>query len=356
MKHSLSTMVKEENLTLNTFKGIACVCVVLLHVEFPINAIDVKIKALCRFAVPLFFMISGYFSYKEEIREMHCAMIRKAKHIATLLLKSYLFYFTITIITGFSGENQFSVIEALKSVFSFNNIIRFVFFNIDPFIEVLWYIAALLYVYLIYAILTRREIMNIHKLIILALVLCNIVMGNILPMFNIQIPSMYYRNFLFTGIPMFAVGLLIRQTYEKNSLFGYAKWKLIILTIILEVISVLEERLFGNCELFISSILVACCMLIFAIQNPKIRGRGLLYKIGRDYSMYIYILQIFVVMVEQKAMTILKITEHIPQYIYFRQPVIITGCVLLSAIIFEIYQMVLGGVIQCKKKNAQTKF
>ena len=40
------------------FKGCACIAVILIHYYFP-NNIGIGIRTISRFAVPVFFMVSG---------------------------------------------------------------------------------------------------------------------------------------------------------------------------------------------------------------------------------------------------------------------------------------------------------
>ena len=66
-------MKKTRNSTLNALKGIACFSVVMLHCAFP-GMVGKIIYGIARFAVPLFFAISGYYVYscnsKDVIRRL----------------------------------------------------------------------------------------------------------------------------------------------------------------------------------------------------------------------------------------------------------------------------------------------
>lgn len=62
-------IMKNENVSLNILKGIACFNVVMIHCTFP-GAIGKIISGLARFAVPLFFAISGYYIYSRKQREI----------------------------------------------------------------------------------------------------------------------------------------------------------------------------------------------------------------------------------------------------------------------------------------------
>ena len=51
------------NRNLDVLKFVASIFVIFIHISFPGN-FGVFVGALARFAVPAFFMVSGYFSYK----------------------------------------------------------------------------------------------------------------------------------------------------------------------------------------------------------------------------------------------------------------------------------------------------
>ena len=56
------------NRTLDMVKAICAYAVVLLHVHFPGNA-GIIANVLARFAVPVFFMVSGYFCFRGDDTE-----------------------------------------------------------------------------------------------------------------------------------------------------------------------------------------------------------------------------------------------------------------------------------------------
>ena len=55
------TTVKYQNKMLNCEKALACMLVIILHCEFP-TIIGSTINIVARVGVPLFFMVSGFFS------------------------------------------------------------------------------------------------------------------------------------------------------------------------------------------------------------------------------------------------------------------------------------------------------
>ena len=62
-------MEKENrNLKLNLLKGFACIGVVFIHVTFPGKAGSI-ISAISGYAVPIFYMIAGYYIYGKDRKD-----------------------------------------------------------------------------------------------------------------------------------------------------------------------------------------------------------------------------------------------------------------------------------------------
>lgn len=53
---------KKINKCLNFAKGVACILVVFIHCQFP-PPVGRYVISIARAAVPLFFMVSGYFCF-----------------------------------------------------------------------------------------------------------------------------------------------------------------------------------------------------------------------------------------------------------------------------------------------------
>lgn len=56
---------KQYNYCMDFLKGIACILVVFIHVKFP-GDFGQAVQAIARFAVPFFFMVSGYYCYRSD--------------------------------------------------------------------------------------------------------------------------------------------------------------------------------------------------------------------------------------------------------------------------------------------------
>ena len=54
--------MSSRNNMLNFLKGIACIGVIFIHVPFP-TVIGKLISLVCAYAVPVFYLIAGYYSF-----------------------------------------------------------------------------------------------------------------------------------------------------------------------------------------------------------------------------------------------------------------------------------------------------
>ena len=77
--------MKKVNNTLNLLKGLACMGVVFIHVNFP-GELGQIVIALSRSAVALFFLISGYYLYWDDPKEIDEKMPKKLKNMGVYIL------------------------------------------------------------------------------------------------------------------------------------------------------------------------------------------------------------------------------------------------------------------------------
>ena len=83
----------QRNATFDLLKGIACLAVVVIHYSFTgsLEKVGGYINAMCRFAVPVFLGISGfYLSSTPFISDEN--VLRKIRHILKMIMVSALFY------------------------------------------------------------------------------------------------------------------------------------------------------------------------------------------------------------------------------------------------------------------------
>ena len=270
--------VKQYNPCLDFVKGLACICVVFMHCEFPGKA-GIIVQAISRFSVPFFFMVSGYFCFYPGIYDS-TIIRRKIAHITRIVLWASLFY----VLFAFVLERDYVVAR--------NEIWEFGVFN-QPFIIVgqLWFLFALLYDYFAFGIIWKADKIKWFYLISAVLIVVYICMAQGAHLCGIKIQNMYYRNWLIEGLPFFFAGHWIHANQDKIRVSA----KMLILVILVSTLLCLVERKIMGRDFGVNIMTFpqVFALFIYAVKYPD-RHRGVIQEIGKRYSMWVYILHPFV--------------------------------------------------------------
>lgn len=209
--------ISKENRLLNSFKGIFCLLVVFIHVPFP-GVVGQQLARLGNISVPFFFLISGWYSYyKNKNKEFTTKIVCKIKNILLLLLKSLSIYAILTVFlhvkNGSLAEwwNSFFNAKGLFKIFVMNN---FSFIDLGEeswLIEILWFLPALIYCYLLLWLLVVCKGQVFGCILIPILLACRlVVMGS-----RANINWHYHNNFLLTGMPFVLLGYYLAINKER---------------------------------------------------------------------------------------------------------------------------------------------
>ena len=274
--------VKQYNHCLDFIKGIACICVVFMHCEFP-GIAGTAVQAISRFYVPFFFMVSGYFCYypnRETYDDSICR--RKISHIGRVVIWASLFYLFFAFV--------------LKKSITVNryDAVAFGVFN-QPFIIVgqLWFLYALLYDYIAYVFIWKKSKIGRGYVISVILFVMYICLAQGAHLCGIKVPNMYYRNWLIEGLPFFFAGHWIHANQEKIHISDKVLFLIVLASTLLCLV---ERRIMGrDFGVNIMTIPQVFALFIYAVEYPD-RHRGLIQEIGKRYSMWVYILHPFVFM------------------------------------------------------------
>ena len=126
------------NHRIDYLKFICAVMVVCVHVQSPVT---VCLQPVLRCAVPIFFMLSGYFlNYHSNGLKIR----KQIRYIGKILLLSTLLYIPLSVAT--------TSFDCAIELFSWEKIIRILLLNENPFGFHLWYLQA--YIYIHYALYT----------------------------------------------------------------------------------------------------------------------------------------------------------------------------------------------------------
>lgn len=268
-----------------------CFCaflVVCIHAPFSGYLYHI-FAGLNKIAVPIFFMISGYF-YSRAIENNNC--FTPVKRILKLLVYANIIYLVWPFLKICIGS------EKIEHYFSFSAIFNLVVFDEIPWIYHLWYLVAALVSMVMVLYIKRFFKTNFIFFMIPVLLICNLLIGVYAKViFGRCFPLIYSRNRYFMGIPFCLIGdTLYRHNDEIKKIFN--KRLIWILTIPTGIITVLEPWLLshfdisGEGDLYISTIIMAVIVFIAFCYFYDYRSKlsHWLEVIGEKYSLWIYIM------------------------------------------------------------------
>lgn len=272
-----------KNDCLNVWKGIAAFFVVFIHCKFPSPAGGI-LDGLARFAVPLFFMVSGYFSYGRGMDTIK----RRCGHIFRLMVTANLAYFFWKLLMLKSDGALTSA--AVGALFSGKSLWQFVLWSVSPFAPHLWFLGALWYCYLFYMLLLRKKREDrCYALIVLCLGV-NLILGEFCRIAGHPLPVRLTRSFWFTGLPFFLWGHWFADRRHREKKLAPDGLCLCMMGLG-ACLSMGELFLTGGAELYVGSILLVAGIFMLALQHPE-AGRGSLpARIGAEDSQGIYLWQ-----------------------------------------------------------------
>ena len=306
----------KKHMTLELIKLFAAYMVVFIHVPF-YGVTGKIIDALARFAVPLFFFISGFFSFKislEKIKE-------RIKQILIITVFSSILYFLFKTAVLLYFGNISTVVSYFKGFLNSESLIDLFVLNVPFSSGHIWYLLALIYVYIIFYFITKFRLNE--KLIFsvaFLLLFLHILLGELLGIFGIAIPIHFLRNFALMGFPFFAIGLLTRK--HKNKIQNVSNPILIIAIIIGCIESVFSHLFYGKKELYIGSLFILFALVVFFLKYSDVKYPKSFYVLT-GCSTYIYIFHILVSDVIYTAYAMCNIDINSVALLKYMHPIVV---------------------------------
>lgn len=311
----------KRNWQFDLLKGISCFFVVFLHCRFPGVVGDIIIYA-CRFPVPIFFMISGYYCYTKESAWIK----RKAFDILKMLLLTELFYgLWNCLYTFFLGE--ISVTDYLDRLPVFTNPVRILLCG-TLFNGTLWYLYTAFWTYCILYVFSRKNNEKNLQYILIPILLCLQIFGRFYWQnhYDIQSDIYLFRNALLFGLPLTLYGTLLAKL--ENFIKEHVNWWKSVLIIVLGgLLMVMEYFISGQyMDFHLSTVFTSTGLFLLAMTYPFAETRLLQWisYIGHRLSMLIYLSHIsFSSMLQLIA--IKCGLESTPLFLW-GNPVLVCGC------------------------------
>lgn len=312
---------KQYNYCLDWIKGIACIFVVFMHCEFP-GMLGVAVQAISRFCVPFFFMVSGYYCYK-SIPVSISERKRKVYHILKITIYASLFYILYALVQNWIwGDVSLSVTTKDVVVFAFFNQMKII-------VSQMWFLWALLYVYILYLWIGGQELYKRSSLPIAVICLTlYVALAQGLHVVGISIPNYVYKNWFIEGLGFFTLGYILHQYQDRIKIQNNA---LLALVFVFTILSLVERYLLGrDFGVNICSVPQVVSLFLYGINNPT-RHEGMLQKLGKTCSIFVYILHPFVWHSLERVYSAMHIENN--TIALYMMPLLVLGITILLSII-----------------------
>lgn len=273
----------ERNNGLDILKFICAFLVICIHATFTSRE---YVEPLTRAAVPVFFMISGYFS-ADKVK------VQQIKRILRIFLLWFVIYTLWCIFTAYT--KGIAAMDLISSWLNPETLWNLVLLNKVPVAGHLWYLSALLYVLIIVHVF-KRWINWLYRSIPVLLGGALLLGTYSYYVFGSNFPVMYSRNFLLTGLPFYLIGALIKEREGSLRLKSSTVGLVLLLSLLctyLESLLLKRTRGFADADLYISTVFFSASLLLFFKEKRCADGNsiaGKCAKWGKSCSLWIYLL------------------------------------------------------------------
>lgn len=281
------SQAKSRNFLLDILKILMSYLVIFIHFGYR----DGFLFPCTRIAVPVFFILSGYFVYSED------------KNIMLAKTKKYLLSTIKYLIIGLCIYVAFDFIN----LGLINNDWNGFLYSINPLIighdfifsqspitsgGHLWFLVCSIFIAIMHYLCTKFNLLKIYKFIVFPLLLLHLILYVYLG--NNSVGLYEVRNSWLFGFPFFAIGMFI---CVLNKQYKPSKKLLIVLSIsaiLFFVLQYFESELYNlwfnkKAEFFISSVLCSICLVVVC-TNINIQFENGYKWIGKGMYLWIYIL------------------------------------------------------------------
>ncbi|ROS93837.1 hypothetical protein EEL40_10475 [Muribaculaceae bacterium Isolate-083 (Janvier)] len=271
---------------LNVLKLFCAFFVITIHVPSVIIP-QYIIELISRLAVPIFFMITGFFISESGtiITSARCKkMCLKALVFTVLAQGLYLF---VDLCGDLLSNNDIYWIYNLS--FWRNLILIGVSVNV-PF----WYLNALVQTLFVFWMLSHFKAQKIIPLLIISGLFINLFLGQYSWLIDRHFVSFIHRNFFTIGIPCVGIGFLVRK-------FEYSLPTTRVLTLLVSVLTVLcsleiaflfDAGILNGGDIYLMTIFLSCA--IFCLVLSLKSKAGILSYLGMKYSGLIFVFHMLV--------------------------------------------------------------
>ena len=185
------------------------------------------VKSLSGFAIPTFFVLSGFYVLDTNREVRMEKILRKIKRSALCFAFVFLFYVALNVGLMF-------LIHFVTISFSKRMLFNFFVLNLWPFQigDNIWFIQAMLYAYIVIFILDKLKLLKFYRILLIILFVFMLLTGEFSGVIRFNILGYPYipGNWLTRALPYILLGKLLRDMKEK--LMEIKFWKYLIAFVI----------------------------------------------------------------------------------------------------------------------------
>lgn len=326
---------KKRDTAIDTLKCIAAMMVVVLHygyltVDNAAGTLSFAVNGLMRVAVPLFFMITGFYFVLSYQRGR---LKRQFKHLCSLTMFAILLYAAFELAWHIAIGRFYVLAQAFNW---HDNVLtelsKILIFNDIPVAFHLWYLPAAIYALGAMWLFERYKLWC--KPLALFWVLMFAIAAYMSGFTDIEYP--YARNFITVAIPSMVVGRCLYEHYATHSakqMSASAIFICIAASVIMVVVQMVWHTSQHGCavssliDLPIGIPLLATSLMLLALRFPTLGASTPLPAIGAKYSGYIYVFHVI-------PGTVLRTWFHADSYLTFLLPIIVFAIALAMAVVW----------------------
>lgn len=310
---------KNRNTLLYLIQILMAISIIPIHLaQYNLNGFELYLETLGKSTVLFFFGVSGAFYYKKNknasIKESYNSSFKKIIRLLLIAFIVLLFTFLYKIIIDCSLDLG-NISLMIRNRFNVENLIHFLLFNGLTIAEHMWFVFALIYVYLLAPIIIKGyKKFPKYYFIFSIIVLIAVYAFTLFFRYKFDEPFRYMitRNWLFEGIPAFLIGVHLNENENviKNYFINIKKKNVVMLLFAIQIFIFLDAYLMSTTNIYFEFCLlnpllvVALLSLAFTYPNSKI-GNRLLRIFGDKCSTIIYMIHPLVVKILCKVFKII---------------------------------------------------
>jgi surface polysaccharide O-acyltransferase-like enzyme len=268
------------NYKLNLLKCFACIGVVFIHVSFP-GLVGKVVSGASLYAVPIFFMTAGYYAFGKNEKVIK----RRLLKIIKIFCVAYALFFLYNVILAAKNHN---IANWIFSNYNWQTPIKYIVFCTIDFAIPLWYLIAMIEVYLLWLFIIKngkeKSAMKAIPYLFAFMIALTSYAG------TVGLAWFWKTNFIARGMPWFLSGYYL-NTQDGKKYRDIETPKLIFMIAIGLLITVMQPILKSRIDFqFVGTLPYALGLFILTLKNPNKSLNKYMEFIGEKLSLNIYIL------------------------------------------------------------------